>query len=619
MHLSQPSLPRRRLSRPAAHGYRPGVSQPAGTLTFSWLCPPELLREPAQALQRLDAWLSGPLAISLLPEPSWQATKPQGSPEPVWRAAWRIQQLASELLRLINLPVFDPGRLEEIRSEPGASDHWRIRARVPMLELHPAQAFLETYNRSTGLVSDLLVTELDDIEIARIHNCIEAEYIARFAPLIAAAKSTIPLLLAAHQRAIPFRHLGNGIYQLGWGCRSRRYQGGANDLDSAIGGRVCQDKRLTVQLLRSAGLPVPLQRQTATPEQALEAAMQLGWPVVAKPANRDRGEGVTLYIRSPEELRDAWRKARKLSSIVLVEKQVDGVCHRLHVVAGQVISISRRLPKAVCGDGRQTVRNLIASANMEQLSLPPWQRLKPFPSDALAITCLKRDGLTLDSVPAEGQWACLAPFNGSEWGGVVENCTETAHPDNVAAAVLAARVCHLTNAGVDLISVDISQPWSGNGAVINEVNYAPESGGGVGFEFKLDRIHEHYFPDAGRIPLHVYLGGHRALQIALQFQKQLGAQGVACSLVAFDRSLDPSGQPQNTTAQGLFARCLALLLDPATEALAIAVQTGEWLETGLPFDRPAQWVDCGDPLLDCGPLPQAVVRARLRALLENQS
>jgi len=615
MHTSQPSPSRGRLPQPAAHGYRPGVSQPGNSLGFSWICPPELLHDPEQALHHLDAWLTGPLAIPLLPEPSWKATQQQGCSETIRSAAWRILQLASELLRLINLPVFDPGRLEEISAEPATTDRWQIRACVPLIEKHPPQVFLETYRRSAGLISELIVTELNGIQIARIHDLIDAEHIARCAPAIASAKSTIPLLQSAHQREIPFRHLGKGIYQLGWGCRTRRFMGGANDLDSAIGSRLSQDKRLTVQLLHSAGLPVPIQRQVADPEQAVKAAELLGWPVVVKPANRDRGEGVTLHIHTPEKVRDAWRKARELSPVVLLEKQVDGVCHRLHVIAGQVISISRRLPKAVCGDGRQTVSSLIANANREQQSRPPWRRLKPFPSDELAITCLERDGLTLDSVPAKGEWALLRPFSSIEWGGVVENCTQTAHPENVATAVQATRLCNLTNAGVDMISIDISEPWSRNGAVINEVNFAPQTQPADGFEFMLDCIHEHYFPEAGHIPVHVYLGGQRALQAARQCQKQLAAQGVACSLAAFDRSLNPAGQPQSTTAQGLFSRCLALLCDPATEALAVAVQTGEWLQTGLPFDRTDQLVDCGDSLLDYGQLPQAVVRARLRALL----
>ena len=615
MRAFQPPASREQSSRPAQHGYRTGVSQPSGPLNFSWVCPQHLQRKPAEALEHLDAWLTGPLAISLLTEPHWTKGEQQGSPQEIRRGAWRILQLACELLRLINIPVFHPGTLEQITIDPAAPGRWLIRARVPLLEQHSLQIFLTTYKRSAELAGKLIDTELNDAQIARIHKFINDEHIARFAPTISAAKSTIPLLQAAHERGIPFRHLGAGIYQLGWGCRSRRIQGGANDLDAAIGSRLCQDKRLTVNLLHAAGLPIPVQLQATDPAQALEAAKQLGWPVVVKPANRDRGEGVTLHIYSQEGLHEAWRNARNFSPIVLVEKQVNGVCHRLHVMADQVISVSKRLPKAVLGDGRHTMRALIENANNEQQRCPPWQRLKPFPSDDLAIACLKRDGLTLDSVPAEGQWALLRPFSSIEWGGVVENCTQTVHPENVAAAVRAARICRLTNAGIDIISSDISEPWWSNGAVINEVNYAPQTKPAPGFEFMLDRIHEHYFPEAGRIPVHVYLGGNRALHAAHQCQKQLAVKGIGCSLVAFDRSLNPLGQIIHTTAKGLFARCLALLCDPSTEALAVAVQTDEWLQTGLPFDRPDQWVDCGDLLLNSGKLPQAVVRARLKALL----
>jgi cyanophycin synthetase len=322
-----------------------------------------------------------------------------------------------------------------------------------------------------------------------------------------------------------------------------------------------------------------------------------------------------MFISTPEELHAAWNKARKFSPVIVVERQVEGFCHRLHVMAGQVISVSRRLPKAVRGDGLQTVRALIAAANREQESLPPWKRLRPFASDELAIRCLERDGLTLDAVPSKGQWAQLRPFSSIEWGGVVENCTQTVHPDNVAAAVQAARACNLTNAGVDMLTLDISESWLTSGAAINEVNFAPQTRPAPGLEFMLDRICDHYFPHHGRIPVHVFLGGERAWHAARQCQQQLVGQGVACGLAAFDRSLAPSGHPLNTTANGLFARCIAMLHDPAIGALAVAVQTGEWLQTGLPFDRPDQVVDCGDPLLKSMDLPQAVVRARLRALL----
>jgi cyanophycin synthetase len=265
------------------------------------------------------------------------------------------------------------------------------------------------------------------------------------------------------------------------------------------------------------------------------------------------------------------------------------------------------------------VRELIAIANREQADLPPWQRLKLFPSDALAVACLEADGLNLDAVPAPGQWACLRPFNAIEWGGVVENCIEMVHPQNVEAALLAARVCGLSNAGIDMISLDISEPWDRNGAVINEVNYAPQTRPAPGFEFMLDALLDHYFPAAGRIPVRVFLGGAKALQAARSDQQLLVEQGAACLLVAADQTLDPSGQPLLTAARGLFERCLAVLSDPRSDALVVAVQTGEWLSTGLPFDRPDSVIDCGDPLLSSAGQPPAVVRARLKALLAGSA
>ena len=99
--------------------------------------------------------------------------------------------------------------------------------------------------------------------------------------------------------------------------------GGANDLDSAIGRRLCPNKRLAAALLRTAGLPIPIHREAASPEEALSVAEVLGWPVVVKPADRDRGEEVTVNITTPTELHSAWQKARTFSANILVERQIE--------------------------------------------------------------------------------------------------------------------------------------------------------------------------------------------------------------------------------------------------------------------------------------------------------
>src|SRR5690606_31217906 len=48
---------------------------------------------------------------------------------------------------------------------------------------------------------------------------------------------------------------------------------------------------------------------------------------------------------------------------------------------------------------------------------------------------------------------------------------------------------------------------------------------------------------------------------------------------------DPSGKALPMAAQGVFARCMALLMNKQVDAIVLAVQTDELLETGLPVDR----------------------------------
>jgi hypothetical protein len=53
------------------------------------------------------------------------------------------------------------------------------------------------------------------------------------------------------------------------------------------------------------------------------------------------------------------------------------------------------------------------------------------------------------------------------------NASLSLHPVNLAAALAAAEAFRLEVAGVDMISTDISVPWTENGAAINAVNGGP--------------------------------------------------------------------------------------------------------------------------------------------------
>src|SRR5690606_15284085 len=203
--------------------------------------------------------------------------------------------------------------------------------------------------------------------------------------------------------------------------------------DSALGARLAQSKHDSAALLRAAGLPAPVHGLVRRRNDALPLAHRLGWPLVVKPADGDRGEGVTVDVQADETLLEAFDRALAASSRrqVLIERQVAGVCHRIFIAAGRLLYAVKRLPKSVIGDGKSTVAMLIALANRAERARPPWDRTELFPDDAQALEALRRAGYRLDSVPPARAIVPLRRIESTAEGGHDEDVTTLVHPENL--------------------------------------------------------------------------------------------------------------------------------------------------------------------------------------------
>jgi cyanophycin synthetase len=307
---------------------------------------------------------------------------------------------------------------------------------------------------------------------------------------------------------------------------------------------------------------------------------------------------VTIGIDSIEKLRAAYKTARKLSPQVLVERQVPGVCHRIFIARGRVLYAVRRDPRSVFGDGTQTVASLIEAANLANLARPPWDRSETWPADELAVATLAAQGLAMESVPANGRKVALRPIESTRWGGDDEDMSTTIHPENARLAEAAARLLGLENAGIDLMTVDITQPWHRNDAVINEVNFAPTLGAAeISRRHVPEFIRRHLGGDGGgdgRIPIHVVIGaGTEAEDKARSIQQTLTHRGLRCWVTGARATLDSSGAPHALAVDGLFARVHALLLNATVDAIVMVVEDTALLSTGLPIDRIDEVVGVG--------------------------
>jgi cyanophycin synthetase len=263
--------------------------------------------------------------------------------------------------------------------------------------------------------------------------------------------------------------------QLGWGASSERIESSFTGRTGYIATMMAHNKFKASRTLADAGLPLPTGEVVLDVERAQQVAAGLGWPVVVKPANSEQGVGVVPGICDPDTLRGAFDAALRLSSRgVIVERHVDGDDHRLLVVDGRLIASARRTPGGVTGDGVHTVGQLIERVNNDpRRGAGTRSLLRRLVLDDEARDCLRRCGLTVDSVPGQGQWIALRRTANISTGGTAVDVTSAVHPDNRALAERAARIVGLDIAGIDFLCPDISRSWREVGGAICEVNAQP--------------------------------------------------------------------------------------------------------------------------------------------------
>jgi len=492
--------------------------------------------------------------------------------------------IANVLLRACAIPLFGKPALLAA-SHSGDEGIWHARIALPALDHIPPEVAVRAWLLAAKIVERLAADNECDVDWASLWTDVDRQLLQPLQLLSGGGVSTVPMLQTAFEKQIPFRHLGHGIYQLGWGARSLLLNRSSLPSDSATGLTTAGNKRVCASMLRAAGLPAPRHLPAPNLEAARKAASSLGWPVVVKPEDRDRGEGVTIGIRDDKALVEAYAYARKASSNILVEGEVAGVCHRLMVAGGRFLYAVRRLPPHVEGDGHSSIKSLVERLSRERRLAPPWMQKPEVGLDAATRNELSRQGLRPSDIPELGRKVALRGFEAPIWGGETVDVTEQVHPDNIFLAEATARLLGLHNAGIDLISTDIGVAWHANEAVVNEVNFAPHFGGTMAARQRMGDFMEGLFDTDGRIPIEVFVGGEAALQHAMTRHASLAGSTRGCFLTSHATTLGGDGCAHSLDKSGIFDRASALLLDRRLEHLLLVVQTDELLQTGLPFDR----------------------------------
>jgi cyanophycin synthetase len=408
--------------------------------------------------------------------------------------------------------------------------------------------------------------------------------------------TTRAIVDAAASRGIPRARLNDqSLVQLGIGCRRRLIQSAMSDATSGIAMEIAQDKALTKQMLARAFVPVPRGQTVHTLAEALAVFEDIAAPIVIKPLDGNQGKGVSVGLRTVDEIAAAFAAAQQYSRAVLIEEMFIGDDYRLLVVGGRLVAASHRRPPCVVGDGRSTVAQLVAVVNEDprrgEGHEKPLTRIR---IDETAAACLTKQGLDAASIPEAGREVLLRDNANLSTGGTAADVTDRVHRDVRAMCERAARIVGLDICGVDLIAPDIAQRL-GPGAGIVELNAAP----GI-------RMHLHpssgeprdvatpivdmLFPCGanGRIPLISITGTNGKTTVTRMIAHAIGSSGQRVGMTTTD-GVWMDGRPVATGDMTGPRSAQAVLTDPAVEVAVLETARGGIVRSGLGYD----WSDVG--------------------------
>ena len=423
------------------------------------------------------------------------------------------------------------------------------------------------------------------------------------APVIAALReldederigpSTGSIVDAAVARGIPFRRMTTGsMVQLGWGSKARRIQAAEVDQTSAVAESIAQDKDLTKRLLHAAGVPVPLGRPVTDVDDAWAVAQEVGLPVVVKPQDGNQGKGVTVNITTRAQLEAAYATSQQYGDDVMVERFLPGHDFRLLVVGGQLVAAARREPPQVLGDGEHTIRELVDIVNLDpRRGTGHGTALTKIRLDDIAIARIAGEGLTPESVPAQGQRVVLRNNANLSTGGSATDVTDDVHPEVAARAIEAAQTIGLHICGVDVICESVLHPLEEQNGGIVEVNAAPGLRMHLAPSYGKPRnvgvpMVDLLFngSDDGRIPLVAVTGTNGKTTTARLIGQLFTSQGLRVGMTSTDgvyvngRQIDSGDCSGPKSARNVLGH-------PEVDAAVMECARGGILREGLGFDR----------------------------------
>lgn len=261
----------------------------------------------------------------------------------------------------------------------------------------------------------------------------------------------------AHRRGITAEIIDaeGGFFRLSYGGRSVACRESLTALTTAIAMSICDDKRVTRRIVKTAGVKVP-EQITVDEEDTARAFLGRYGSVVVKPARGEQGRGIAVGLTNWDDTRVAIDYARTLSNEVILEEFVEGVDLRIIVINYRVVAAAIRKPATIIGNGKSTVRELIERQTKRRLAATGGE--SAIPMDAETERCLAVAGYGYDDIPETDASIAVRKTANLHTGGTIHDVTGILHRALIDAAVSAAKAIEIPVTGIDFIVKTPTEP-----------------------------------------------------------------------------------------------------------------------------------------------------------------
>lgn len=205
------------------------------------------------------------------------------------------------------------------------------------------------------------------------------------------------------------------------------------------------------------GLPVANGGVAFTKSGALKIFNRITKPVIAKPNLGSRSRHTTIHINTPEELIKGFKKARKLSPLIVIEEELRGSLFRGTLIGEKLVGVIKRDQPEVTGDGVHTLQELLEEENKRpQREGPIFHKIMV---DKEGEIELKRQNIGLGDIPEKGRIITFSQKTSRGCGGTTTEVTNIIHVDNIEMLEHIGRFLNDPLIGVDFVIEDITKSW----------------------------------------------------------------------------------------------------------------------------------------------------------------